>query len=426
MIRGLVGSYQQAWQDSDSSARWFLTSGLFFAIRILAFSVSFPLYAKAKGFDSGQIGLLLGAVAFSLFIFGIPVTKLGASGYSRQLLLIGPLIGAAGIAIVLATPPDLFILTVFGCLLVGMSSNVFWVLGDPILARSVAERSRAHIFAFKFAILTVGFGIGGLLGGWVPAILERTGRSEEAAFAGALILVLLLDLVQTFCYWHIPKSAVRPRGSRIEHSTDDGRPVGRVVWVIFVLMLVPEFGMAIGYNSVRPYLSLFFDETYGLAAGKTGTLIGVMQLVGGFGALLIPSLAAKHGRIPTAAALRVVGGTAIALALGAASLPIVVAMFFLHFSVTDGTGATFVTEAMTRLPDTRRTAFAGLAAMTWSLASAIAASVSGFLQGATDGFTAAFLFGVFGYFFSAAWLFLAYPRIPSLLTGARKTSSPVA
>ena len=43
----------------------------------------FPLYAKAKGFDSGQIGLLLGAVAFSLFIFGIPITRLGASGYSR-------------------------------------------------------------------------------------------------------------------------------------------------------------------------------------------------------------------------------------------------------------------------------------------------------------------------------------------------------
>jgi cyanate permease len=175
-------------------------------------------------------------------------------------------------------------------------------------------------------------------------------------------------------------------------------------------------GMATAYQAIRPFLSLFFDETYGLAPGKTGSIIGVMQLIGGFSALLIPGIAIRLGNVTTMALLRFVGGLMVLLIVGLSALPIVLFCLLAHYSVVDGTEATFVTEAMRRLPHSWRTTFAGLAAMLWSLCSALVASISGYLQDQTGGFDASFALGAAALITSACWLRFAYHRIPDLMT----------
>jgi MFS family permease len=413
--RGLVASYRTAWTEADSG-QWFLIAGFIFAARILAFNVAFPLYAKEKGFDSSQIGLLLAAVAISLFVFGVPVTLRGARGKSRRTLIAGPLIASAGMALILLSPGDAFAPALVGCLLAGMSSNVFWILGDPILTGVVPAHSRQHVFALKFSLLTAGFAVGGLLGGWVPSILESLGLSALSALAGALVLVIILDLLQSLCYRQMPERKVSVRHENNVEFDDAPRFTGVAMWGIFMLLLVPEMGMATGYASIRPYLSLFFDERFGLSSGSTGTVIGVMQLAGGVGALLIPSLATSIGATRTMALLRVTGGAVILIALGATGLPIVLMMFLVHYSIIDGTGATFVNEVMSRLPAVQRTMYAAAAAGAWSIASAVAASVSGYLQGRTGGFGAAFSVGAVAYFVSALWIVSVFPRLPSFMS----------
>ena len=186
---GLIASYRLTWREANRG-QWFLIAGFLFAARILAFNVAFPLYAKAKGFDSSQIGLLLAAVAISLFIFGLPITRFGAGHRARRTLIAGPLIAAVGILVIIASPGDAFAPAVAGCLLAGMASNVFWVLGDPILAGVVPPEHRPRVFALKFSILTAGFAVGGLLGGWVAAVLltEHSSLSSlaEADFTGGV------------------------------------------------------------------------------------------------------------------------------------------------------------------------------------------------------------------------------------------------
>ncbi|CAN5549793.1 hypothetical protein BH23CHL4_BH23CHL4_03950 [soil metagenome] len=421
--KGLISSYRDAWKDA-ASGQWFLIGGFIFAARILAFNVAFPLYAKERGFDSSQIGLLLAAVAISLFVFGAPVTMLGARGRSRITLIIGPLIASCGILLIVLSPGDSFGPALVGCLLAGMASNVFWILGDPILVSAAPPHSRSHVFALKFALLTMGFAAGGLLGGWIPSILEAMGASPIHALAGALAAVMLLDILQSLCYRNIPRATSSRRDAASIASSERPRFTGLAMWGIFLLLLVPEMGMATGYNAIRPYISLFFDQEFGLSAGSTGTAISVMQLSGGIGALLIPSLAVKIGPGRTMALLRCVGGLVIALALGAAALPIVLMLFFVHYSIVDGTGATYINEVMSRLPTSQRTIFSAIAATVWSVFSAIAASTSGYLQDVTGGFGAAFGVGVVAYFISAGWLFLVLPRIPSLVVRADNPPDP--
>ena len=180
-------------------------------------------------------------------------------------------------------------------------------------------------------------------------------------------------------------------------------------------------GMATGYNAVRPYMSLFFDETFGMSAGATGTAVSIMQLAGGVGALLIPSLARRVGSIPTMAALRLLGGVMIIGAVGAAALPLVFFFFFVHYSVIDGTSATYISEAMERVPVVQRTTFSAVAAGIWSLFSAMATSISGYLQDATGGFGAAFGMAAVAFFISACWLYFVFPRLPGLIDHGSQT-----
>ena len=116
----------------------------------------------------------------------------------------GPVVAACGIAIILLAPSTVIAPALFGCLLAGMSSNVFWIMGDPLLASATRSEHRSHVFAIKFALLTVGFAVGGLIGGWIPEILSLAGASNTGMYAGALIVVIFLDLAQSVCYWRIP------------------------------------------------------------------------------------------------------------------------------------------------------------------------------------------------------------------------------
>jgi MFS family permease len=419
-FRQVLATYVDAWQNAGAAGQRFLISALFFAIRILTYTVAFPLYATALGYSPGQVGLLVAATTLSLFAFGIPITRIGSGSWNRRIMVLGPLVGASGMLIILTSGANAFWLTIFGCLISGMSSNVFWILGDPLLAASAQERNRPQIFALKFALLTIGFGVGGALGGWIPALASSAGAAEVRALSTALMFVIVLDVMQSILYRSIPRTTVPTVHRPVSNEEPSvGAPVverfrGPAMIGIFLLLLIPEMGMAIGYNSIRPFLSLFFRETFGVSTGTTGTLIGSMQLLGGFCALLIPSFAMKMGNVHAMAVLRFLGGLSIALILGVHALPIVVLLFFTHYAMVDGTSATFVTEAMSRLPAIRRTSFAGLAAMVWSFSSSIAAATSGYLQGLTGDFTSAFSVGLCGYALSVLWLMFAYPRLPAL------------
>lgn len=415
-IQRLFDDYRHTWDSIGLAGRRFLIGGIFYAIRIIAFSVAFPLFAKGKGFDSSQIGLFLAIGSFSLFLFGIPVTRYGARGYTRQILVLAPLVSVAGIVMILLAPAGNFPLVFLGALLSGSVSTAFWILGDPLLAAIVPAGQRTHVYALKFALITFGFALGGGLGGWIPGSLESAGMNSETALAITMGFIALLDFVQFFVFRSMPKTDTRVSGATatvVEPSLK--RRPGRHIWIFFLLLVMPEIGMAIGHNAIRPFLSLFFDEQFDLSPAVTGTTIAIMMLVGGIGALLLPRMAGKFGNVTTMAVIRFAGAVALMVVVAALNLAVVMAALLVYFAIVDGTEAIYVAEAMDRLAALDRSNFSGFYAMGWSAASAFAAASSGILQDrSADGFTAAFGLGIAGYLFSAAWLLIVFPRLPNL------------
>src|SRR3954468_6031711 len=103
-LGGFFADYRRTWTVTGRSGQRFLTGGLFYLARTTGFAVAFPLYAKERGYSSGDIGVFYAAALFALFALGIPITYLGARGLARQALALGPLFAAVGVAMILASP----------------------------------------------------------------------------------------------------------------------------------------------------------------------------------------------------------------------------------------------------------------------------------------------------------------------------------
>jgi len=414
-VRHFFDEYRTTWKSTGPAGRGFLSGGIIYMMRAIGYSVAFPLYAKERGYSPSDIGLFLAATGFALFLLGIPITILGARGFARKALVAGPAVAAIGLFLILAAPDGAKWMTAAGALLSGASGASFWVLGDPLLAVTTPIAQRAHVYALKFFIVTIGVALGGGLGGWIPGFAEVLGASTYHSLAIALVIFAILDLVQTGMFARIP--AYEPQVVRTKQAPDQPRsPRTRrswLPWAVMIALSVPELGMSFGHNSIRPFLSLFFDEVYGLSASSTGTILAVLGLLGGAGSLAGPKIAARLGNLRAIAFLRVIGGTAIVLWFTGIGLPPILICMFVYYLIMDGTEAIFITEAMHRLPISRRTWFSGIYAMAWSLASTAASLTSGYVQDRNDGaFGMAFILGACGYLFSVLWMLTVIPRLP--------------
>ena len=422
-IGALFADYRRTWHVTGPAGRLFLSGGLLYVIRAIAFTVAFPLFAKARGFSPGEIGLLVAASSFALFVFGIPVTWLGGRGQARRILTLGPIVAAAGLVILVFAPHGSMALPLLGALLAGVGGTSFWVLGDPLLAETTPATERAHVYALKFFVLTIGSALGGGLGGWIPGLLNATPWFDrEAALAATLLVLAALDLSCAAVFSRIPPyeapRAVRPP-SVVAHRRRGSH--NWVPWAVMILLAAPELGMALGHNSIRPFLSLFFTERYGMSEAATGTTLATLALIGGVGALITPRVAHRLGNVGAISLLRCIGAATVLGWFVFVGLPPVLLLMLIYYAIMDGTEAIFITEAMSRLPAERRTWFSGIYAMAWSLASSFASFLSGTIQERNGGaFGVAFAVGAAGYLFSVLWMGIVFRRLPDL-TGPATT-----
>lgn len=423
-MQRLIDDYRRSWSSTGPAGRRLLLGGFVYLVRAIGFTVAFPLFAKANGSSARELGVLLAASSFALFLFGVPVTWLGGRGYSRQFLVLGPIVSAVGVLSVALLPADSGWPLRFAALLTGAAGTTFWVLSDPLLARTTPAAERAHIFALKFALLTLGVALGGGLGGWIPALLGATPWFDRlGSLRAALVVLAALDLLAAAFFSRIPayesRDPLAPVGShapRVSASASAPSAASTsIAWMVMLALAVPDLGMSFGHNGIRPLLSLFFTERFGLSEASTGSLLAVLAFTGGFGALAAPWMASRLGNLRAIALLRSLGAAMVVFwFLGPGLLAVIPAMF-VYYQVMDGTEAIMIAEAMRRLPAARRTWFSGITAMAWSLSSSVASFVSGTVQDRHGGaFALAFVIAASGYVFSVLWITLVVRALPSL------------
>ncbi len=413
------GDYRDAWESSGTGGRAILLGCLAFIARSVGFAFVFPLFAKENGISNSEYGLIYSVGSLNMVLAIAPILALSRRGWDRRLIRGGPLVALLGMVVVLLAPGMPIGVWILGALLCGTAGSTFWVLSDPLLAEATEPAHRSRIYALKFLLFTVGSSIGILFAGLVPdALTLIPAISQNVAFGLTLALLASLDLMQTYLFRLSPNRAGIVRGSTPK--------LQRPAMLAIAGFAVTEVGFAFGYNSIRPFLSLFFTDRHDLTSGQAGLIVGSMALVGGVGALVMPVLAIRVGNENTIGFFRVIGAIAIAAFFVQAGLPLVIAMMLVYYGVIDGTESIYISEIMSRLPPELRDVMAGMNALLWSLVAAVATLTSGWIQDQPwGGFGMAFAIGVAGYVISAVWTLLAFPRITSPPAGEER-AGPVA
>ena len=257
------------------------------------------LFFADHGMGPGQYGEVLTAYYLVMFLAEVPTGMMADRIGPKCMLMLGPIILAAGFAVMVIWPDYSGFL--LGEMLLGLGHSV--LSGPPTVAlyealskegqehRYLAEESRIH------ALRLYGTGSAFLLGG----VLVHFGNQAGTAYSTAIVITCCLHLLAAIIASRLsrPERKSRAESPRVflGHARQEmQKPAVR--WLLFywvVLFTVLRFP----FHNYQPYLKAAAEiEPFFANAVLVGVLFAVLNLVAAPLSSCVPQLVERFGRRP--------------------------------------------------------------------------------------------------------------------------------
>ena len=162
-------SLRSFWEQLSVPARWLLSTTAFSTIgRGLTLPFTIIYVNEVRGIDLDVAGALMGIIAVVALVVTGPIGSLVDRIGARQVLLWGNVIQVAATALLaFATTVPTFIVAFT---LLGISFGAGWPAFQSMIAALVDGPLRTQFFGINFAMLNLGIGIGGVVGGLIADV----------------------------------------------------------------------------------------------------------------------------------------------------------------------------------------------------------------------------------------------------------------
>lgn len=235
------------WSELPRDGRWLLSTVVvqFFG-RGLTLPFTIIYLHEVRGFSLGLSGTLMGLIAVVGLLVTGPAGALVDRYGARRVMLTGLFFAVAGYTVLaFATVPAVAAL---GLALFGVQLGVGWPSVNALVATVVEGDLRQRYYGVNFALLNLGVGVGGVVGGLVVDV-ERPGTFVMAFLVNAATFVVPV-LVLTGPLRHLHGRVDRPAGD----------------------------GAAVGYLAILRRPEVLWLSALGLLAA----FVGYGQMEGGF------------------------------------------------------------------------------------------------------------------------------------------------
>ncbi|MFF2372250.1 MFS transporter [Agromyces sp. NPDC058110] len=267
------------WRALPTEGRWLLST---VAIQTLGRGLTLPftiIYLhEVRGFDLALSGTLMGLIA----VVGLIVTGPGGSLIdrygARRILIIGLVAMIVGCTLLaFATHPAVAAL---GLILIGVNFGVSWPGFNALIASIVSGDLRQQYFGINFALLNLGIGVGGVIGGFyvnVEAPETFTVIFLVDAVSCLIPMALLLGPLR-----HVRTQAEPPADGETVESSGYLQIIRRpaVIWVTlltFVAMFVGYGQMEGGFPAFARQFAEVSTRTIGFAFAVNTLVIVLFQ-----------------------------------------------------------------------------------------------------------------------------------------------------
>jgi len=275
------GGVREFWAQLPTEGRWLLST---VAVQTLGRGLTLPFTViylnEVRGIELGLAGLLMSLIA----VFALAVTAPGGSLTdrlgARVMLLLATTAQLVGCVILAFATTPLTVALAF--LFIGFNFGISWPAFNALIAAVVDGPARQQYFGINFALVNLGIGLGGVVGGMVvdvdrPATFTAIFLADAASMLVPIVLLLG------------PLRHVHGRAEAPEHASDEpGSYLAilrqpSVLWLT-LLTFVATF---VGYGQMEAGMPAFArgvagvsTEVIGFAfAVNTAVIVGLQFLV---------------------------------------------------------------------------------------------------------------------------------------------------
>ena len=191
----MIRKYLKNIKNLNQNIKLYLISVLIFNLGLGAFQADFNLYILSMGMQPDFLGVILSLTplveAFASIPLGFAAEKVG---FKRSLIVIYIVLGLSYFIQILSPNKSLIML---GAAIIGIVAGGSFIIQLPFLSHYTKEDRNQ---AFTMAMLTyyIAYAIGGLIGGYLPALMNATmmdGTMTYRFLLGAFSLMIVLGAV---------------------------------------------------------------------------------------------------------------------------------------------------------------------------------------------------------------------------------------
>jgi MFS family permease len=275
------GGIREFWSHLPTEGRWLLST---VAVQTLGRGLTLPFTViylhEVRGIGLGLSGLLMALIA----VFALAVTAPGGSLTdrlgARVMLLLATTAQLVGCVLLAFATTPLSVALAF--LFIGFNFGISWPAFNALIAAVVDGPTRQQYFGINFALVNLGIGLGGVIGGIVVDV-ERPATFTAIFLADAASMLVPIALLLG------PLRHVHGRAEAPEHASDEPGSYAAILRqpAVLWLTLLTFVATFVGYGQMEAGMPAFArgvaevsTEVIGFAfAVNTAVIVGLQFLV---------------------------------------------------------------------------------------------------------------------------------------------------
>ncbi len=290
-------------QLAPTVARYFVAVALVgFAIDGGIYSVLLNLFLLRLGYGPEQIGLINAAGTLTFALACLPAGMIGAHWGSRQIMLLGlALLAAGSVLLPLAELLPLawqlaWLLMQVSVLYLGLA--LYFVNTAPFVMEAIRPEQRTHIFSLQTALLALAAFLGSLIGGFLPeviAALLSVSPTQPAPYRYALLFAGLATLPAMLAI-HSARPAAMPQSAAAPVAVAAAPlPIRRAMIGLLAMIAIVRVLQVAGLAATTTFFNVYLDSELLVSTARIGLLLALGRLLGIPAALATGPLTARYG-----------------------------------------------------------------------------------------------------------------------------------
>jgi MFS family permease len=337
-------------------------------------AVLLVVYLTDLGLGAFQVGIVATLALFGSALMTLGIGLLGASAGRRRLLIMASgLMVATGLAFAASSSYAVLLLVAFiGTINPSSGSvSIFVPLEHALLADSVADSRRTHMFAVYGLIGALAAALGSLAAA-SPEYLVDFGLTRLEALKAMFLLYALLGVAGGVLYRLIPADS----------SPDERKPASalgpsrRIVYRLAALFSIDAFA---GGFAVQSLVALWLFNKFGLSLTAAGVFFFWSGLLAAFSFPAAAWLSRRIGLINTMVYTHIPSSLCLILAAIAPSLELALALLLVRAALSQMDVPTRSSYVMAVVTPPERPAAASITSVPRSLAAAASPAMAGAL-----------------------------------------------